>query len=113
MYQTTIMVTALIYVMLGLGLNIVVGLAGLLDLGYVAFYAVGAYAYALLNYHFGLSFWMALPIGGALGATFGIILVSPCSGFAEIILPSLRWDSAKSYVLFWRTGMNFLSDPVA
>ena len=77
MYQTTIMVTALIYVMLGLGLNIVVGLAGLLDLGYVAFYAVGAYAYALLNYHFGLSFWMALPIGGALGATFGIILGFP------------------------------------
>ena len=49
--------TALIFVMLGLGLNIVVGLAGLLDLGYVAFYAVGAYSYALLNYHFGLGFW--------------------------------------------------------
>ncbi len=77
MYQTTIMVTALIYIMLGLGLNIVVGLAGLLDLGYVAFYAVGAYAYALLNYHFGLSFWMVLPIGGALGATFGILLGFP------------------------------------
>lgn len=77
MYQTTIMVTALIYVMLGLGLNIVVGLAGLLDLGYVAFYAVGAYAYALLNYHFGLSFWMVLPIGGALGAIFGILLGFP------------------------------------
>ena len=53
-YQTNIMITALIYVMLGLGLNIVVGLAGLLDLGYVAFYAVGAYTYALLNYHFGV-----------------------------------------------------------
>jgi len=77
MYQTNIMITALIYIMLGLGLNIVVGLAGLLDLGYVAFYAVGAYAYALLNYHFGLSFWMVLPIGGALGATFGIILGFP------------------------------------
>ena len=77
MYQTTIMTTALIYVMLGLGLNIVVGLAGLLDLGYVAFYAVGAYAYALLNYHFGLGFWIALPIGGALGAIFGIVLGFP------------------------------------
>ena len=77
LYQTNIMVTALIYVMLGLGLNIVVGLAGLLDLGYVAFYAVGAYAYALLNYHFGLSFWMVLPIGAALGATFGILLGFP------------------------------------
>jgi branched-chain amino acid transport system permease protein len=77
LYQTNILITALIYVMLGLGLNIVVGLAGLLDLGYVAFYAVGAYAYALLNYHFGLTFWMVLPIGAALGALFGIILGFP------------------------------------
>jgi branched-chain amino acid transport system permease protein len=76
-YQVTIMSTALIYVMLGLGLNIVIGLAGLLDLGYVAFYAVGAYSYALLNYHFGLSFWLALPIGGILGALFGILLGFP------------------------------------
>ena len=77
MYQTTIMSTALIYVMLGLGLNIVIGLAGLLDLGYVAFYAVGAYSYALLHYHFGITFWVALPIGGVLGALFGIILGYP------------------------------------
>ena len=77
LYQTNIMISALIYVMLGLGLNIVVGLAGLLDLGYVAFYAVGAYAYALLNYHFGLTFWMALPIGAGLGAAFGILLGFP------------------------------------
>ncbi len=61
------MITALIYVMVGLGLNIVVGLAGLLDLGYVAFYAVGAYSYALFNYHFGLGFWVALPIGAGFG----------------------------------------------
>ena len=53
-YQVSIMITALMYVVLGLGLNIVVGVAGLLDLGYVAFYAVGAYAYALLHLHFGL-----------------------------------------------------------
>jgi branched-chain amino acid transport system permease protein len=77
MYQTNIMVNALIYVMLGLGINIVVGLAGLLDLGYVAFYAVGAYSYALLNYHFGLNFWFALPVGAGLGATFGILLGYP------------------------------------
>lgn len=77
LYQTNIMISALIFVMLGLGLNIVVGLAGLLDLGYVAFYMVGAYAYALLNYHFGLSFWMVLPIGAALGALFGILLGFP------------------------------------
>jgi len=76
-YQVSIMVTALTYVMLGLGLNIVVGLAGLLDLGYVAFYAVGAYSYALLHFHFGVGFWMALPIGAGLGTLFGIILGYP------------------------------------
>ncbi len=76
-YQTNIMSTALIYVILGLGLNIVVGLAGLLDLGYVAFYAVGAYSYALLNYHFGIGFWLALPIGAGMGALFGILLGYP------------------------------------
>jgi branched-chain amino acid transport system permease protein len=77
LYQTNIMITGLIYVMLGLGLNIVVGLAGLLDLGYVAFYAVGAYSYALLNHHFGLGFWAALPIGAGLAAFFGILLGFP------------------------------------
>ena len=76
-YQTNVMTTALIYVMLGLGLNIVVGLAGLLNLGYVAFYAVGAYSYAILNHHFGLGFWAALPVGAFLGALFGILLAFP------------------------------------
>ena len=73
-YQTNIMTTALMYVVLGLGLNIVVGVAGLLDLGYVAFYAVGAYSYALLNYNFDMGFWTVLPIGGLLAALLGIIL---------------------------------------
>ncbi len=77
LYQVNIMTTALIYVVVGLGLNIVVGLAGLLDLGYVAFYAVGAYSYALLNYHFGLGFWTVLPIGAALAMLFGILLGFP------------------------------------
>ncbi|MEJ2156978.1 MAG: branched-chain amino acid ABC transporter permease [Desulfobacteraceae bacterium] len=77
LYQVDIMTTALIYVVVALGLNIVVGLAGLLDLGYVAFFAVGAYAYALLNHHFGISFWICLPVGGALGFLFGILLGFP------------------------------------
>lgn len=76
-YQVNIMSTALMYVVLGLGLNIVVGMAGLLDLGFVAFYAVGAYSYALLNMHFGLGFWAALPIGGLLAALFGLLLGFP------------------------------------
>ncbi len=67
----------LTYTMLGWGLNVVVGLAGLLDLGYVAFYAVGAYSYALLSLQFGLNFWEALPVAGACAATFGILLGFP------------------------------------
>jgi branched-chain amino acid transport system permease protein len=67
----------LIYVMLGWGLNIVVGLAGLLDLGYVAFYAVGAYSYALLAKEFGFSFWILLPLAGVLSSFWGILLGFP------------------------------------
>ena len=70
-------VQILIYVMLGWGLNIVVGLAGLLDLGYVAFYAVGAYSYALLAKNFGLSFWLLLPLAGILAAFWGMLLGFP------------------------------------
>src|SRR3989442_8322941 len=70
-------VQILIYVMLGWGLNIVVGLAGLLDLGYVAFYAVGAYSYALLANSFGLSFWILLPVAGCLAAFWGVLLGFP------------------------------------
>jgi branched-chain amino acid transport system permease protein len=67
----------LIYVMLGWGLNVVVGLAGLLDLGYVAFYAIGAYTIALLGKNFDLSFWMMFPLAGALAAFWGILLGFP------------------------------------
>jgi branched-chain amino acid transport system permease protein len=70
-------ILVLTYVMLGWGLNIVVGLAGLLDLGYVAFYAVGAYSYALLATSFDLSFWVCLPIAGLLAALFGVLLGFP------------------------------------
>ena len=77
LYQTNIMVSCLVYIVLGLGLNIVVGLAGLLDLGYVAFYAVGAYAYALSNMHWGIGFWFALPLGAVLGTLLGLLLGFP------------------------------------
>jgi len=76
-YQTNIMVLALIFVVLGLGLNITVGLAGLLDLGYVAFFAVGAYSYGILNTVFGWGFWVCLPLGGLIGALFGVLLGFP------------------------------------
>jgi branched-chain amino acid transport system permease protein len=71
---------ALLYVMLALGLNIVVGFAGLLDLGYIAFYAVGAYVYALLaspHFNLHLPFWIILPIGAAIAALFGVLLGAP------------------------------------
>ncbi len=67
----------LTYIMLGWGLNIVVGLAGLLDLGYVAFYAVGAYSFALLAQYSGLGFWICLPVAGILAALWGLILGFP------------------------------------
>jgi len=92
------------YIMLGWGLNVVVGLAGLLDLGYVAFYAVGAYTYAVFSVKLGLNFWETLPIAGALAATFGILLGFPVLrlrgdylaivtlGFGEIIrIVLLNW----------------------
>ena len=71
---------AVLYVLLALGLNIVVGFAGLLDLGYVAFYAVGAYVYALLaspHFDLHLPFWIVLPIGAAVAALFGVVLGAP------------------------------------
>jgi branched-chain amino acid transport system permease protein len=96
----------LIYVMLGAGLNIVVGLAGLLDLGYVAFYAVGAYTYALLSVNFGISFWICLPLAGMFAATAGIALGFPVLrlrgdylaivtlGFGEMVrIVLINWNS--------------------
>jgi len=76
-YYLDLGVLVLTYVMLGWGLNIVVGLAGLLDLGYVAFYAVGAYSYALIAQNFGLGFWTCLPLAGALAGCWGVLLGFP------------------------------------
>jgi branched-chain amino acid transport system permease protein len=99
----------LTYIMLGWGLNIVVGLAGLLDLGYVAFFAVGAYSYALLAQYYDASFWVCLPFAGLMAASFGVLLGFPVLrlrgdylaivtlGFGEIIrIILLNW--------WWFTG---------
>jgi branched-chain amino acid transport system permease protein len=105
-YLLDLGILVLTYVMLGWGLNIVVGLAGLLDLGYVAFYAVGAYSYALLAQNFGWSFWICLPMAGCLAAFWGVLLGFPVLrlrgdylaivtlAFGEIIrLVLLNWQS--------------------
>lgn len=76
-YGLNTAILALIYVLLGLGLNIVVGLAGLLDLGFVAFYAVGAYTFALGGQYFGLGFWGAIPTAAAIAALCGALLGFP------------------------------------
>ena len=76
-YILDVGIMVLTYIMLGWGLNIVVGLAGLLDLGYVAFYAVGAYSFALISTTFGWSFWVCLPLAGIFAAFFGILLGFP------------------------------------
>ena len=119
-YQVSVMTSALMYVMLGLGLNIVVGLAGLLDLGYVAFYAVGAYCYGLLNHHFGLGFWFCLPLSALLAAGFGVLLGFPVLrlrgdylaivtlGFGEIIRLILENWNALS---FGPSGIAGISKP--
>ncbi|WP_018527665.1 ABC transporter permease subunit [Alkalispirochaeta alkalica] len=97
LYQTNIMISALIYVMLALGLNIVIGLGNMLHLGYIAFFAVGAYTYGLLHHYFGLGFWLALPLGALFSMGAGILLALPVLrlrgdylaivtlGFAEIV----------------------------
>ncbi|GAB4511021.1 MAG: high-affinity branched-chain amino acid ABC transporter permease LivM [Haliangiales bacterium] len=103
-YVIDVATLVLTYIMLGWGLNIVVGLAGLLDLGYVAFYAVGAYSYALLAHYYDLSFWVCLPLAGLFAASFGILLGFPVLrlrgdylaivtlGFGEIIrVVLLNW----------------------
>jgi branched-chain amino acid transport system permease protein len=115
----------LLYIMLALGLNIVVGYAGLLDLGYVAFYAVGAYVYALLaSPHFGLHlpFWALLPLGALVAALFGVLLGAPTLrlrgdylaivtlGFGEIIRIFLNNLNAPVNITNGPQGVNLI-DP--
>ncbi len=122
-----VMDLALLYIMLAIGLNIVVGYAGLLDLGYVAFYAVGAYCYALLaSPHFGLHlpFWALLPIGAAVAGLFGLLLGAPTLrlrgdylaivtlGFGEIIRIFLNNLNAPVNITNGPQGINLI-DPIS
>ena len=76
-YAQDVAISVLVYICLGLGLNIVVGLAGMLDLGYIAFYGVGAYTYALLSVHYQISFWLSLPVAGATACVAGCLVGYP------------------------------------
>lgn len=117
---------ALLYIMLALGLNIVVGYAGLLDLGYIAFFAVGAYCYALLGSpQFGLHwpFWVVLPLGALLACVFGVLLGAPTLrlrgdylaivtlGFGEIIRIFLNNLNAPVNVTNGPQGISMI-DPI-
>ena len=102
---------ALLYVMLALGLNIVVGFAGLLDLGYIAFYAVGAYVYALLaspHFNIHLPFWIILPIGAAVACLFGALLGAPTLKLRGDYLAIVTLGFGEIIRIF----MNNLSQPV-
>ena len=76
-YEQDVAINVLVYVCLGLGLNIVVGLAGMLDLGYIAFYGVGAYTYALMSVHYQLAFWLCLPVAACTAMIAGCIIGYP------------------------------------
>jgi branched-chain amino acid transport system permease protein len=102
---------AILFVFLSLGLNIVVGFAGLLDLGYIAFYAVGAYVYALLaSPHFGihLPFWVILPIGAAVACLFGVLLGAPTLKLRGDYLAIVTLGFGEIVRIF----MNNLSSPI-
>src|ERR1700712_5318844 len=124
-YWVRVLNFAMLYIMLALGLNIVVGFAGLLDLGYIAFYAVGAYVYALLaSPHFGLHlpFWVILPIGALVACLFGVLLGAPTLklrgdylaivtlGFGEIIRVFLNNLSQPVNITNGPQGINLI-DP--
>lgn len=101
-YATVILTNALLYTVLALGLNIVVGYAGLLDLGYAAFFAVGAYTVGILTHEFGLNFWLTLPVAVVAAVIAGVVIGGPTLrlrsdylaivtlGFGEIVRLSAR-----------------------
>jgi len=116
----------LLYIILAIGLNIVVGYAGLLDLGYIAFYALGAYLFAWLGSpHFGLHlpFWVILPLGALLAGLFGVLLGAPTLrlrgdylaivtlGFGEIIRIFLNNLNAPVNITNGPQGINLI-DPI-
>lgn len=120
-YFLDVAILACIYIMLALGLNVIVGFAGLLNLGFVAFYAIGAYTYALLNTRFGFDFWSALPFSVGITSLFGFLLAIPALrlkgdylaivtlGFGEIVRLILNnWDS----VTRGPNGISGISPPV-
>ncbi|HMK43713.1 MAG TPA: hypothetical protein VK445_06205, partial [Dissulfurispiraceae bacterium] len=105
-YAVDVLILCGIYIILAIGLNIIVGFAGLLNLGFAAFYAIGAYAYALLNTNFGLGFWACLPVAAAAAALAGLLVAIPSLrlkgdylaivtlGFGEIVRLTLNnWDA--------------------
>lgn len=101
-YATVILTNALLYIVLALGLNIVVGYAGLLDLGYAAFFAVGAYTVGIFTQTFGFNFWLTIPVALMAAALAGVIIGGPTLrlrsdylaivtlGFGEIVRLSAR-----------------------
>src|ERR1044071_2277159 len=102
---------AILFVLLSLGLNIVVGFAGLLDLGYIAFYAVGAYVYALLaspHFNLHLPFWVILPIGAAFACFFGVLLGAPTLKLRGDYLAIVTLGFGEIVRIF----MNNLSQPI-
>ena len=101
-YLLRVLTTAVLYMILALGLNIVPGFTGLLDLGYVGFYGIGAYTSGLLAIHYDLSLWIILPLAAANGALWGILLGAPTLrltgdyfaivtfGFSELVVLLIR-----------------------
>jgi branched-chain amino acid transport system permease protein len=129
-YAHDVAISILVYIILGLGLNVVVGMAGLLDLGYIAFFGVGAYTYALLSVHFGISFWLCLPVAACFSALAGCLIGYPTLrmrgdylaivtlGFGEIVRIVINnWMSLtngpngilgiKSPGMYWFNGESF------